>query len=120
MKENKVTEGSKITGAQEAVLHDFVVEFRRYKTELNKKFLQRKPWIPPDESKILSFIPGTVVKIHVSEGQDVSAGQELLTLEAMKMNNSVLAGRSGKIIKILVREGEQVPKSMVLVEMELH
>lgn len=100
-------------------LHTFVVEFRKYKTELNRKFLQRKKWEPPDERKVLSFIPGTITKIYVTEGQHVDEGQELMILEAMKMKNTLFSSRSGKIVKINVAEGEQVPKSKVMLELEL-
>ncbi len=102
-----------------ADLHEFVVEFRKYKTELNAKFLSRKPWVPKDESKILSFIPGTVTKIYVRKGQHVEAGEELMILEAMKMKNSVFAEYPGIIKKVNVTEGDKVPKSKVIFELEL-
>lgn len=100
-------------------LYDFAVEFRKYKTELTKKFLNRKPWNPPDESKILSFIPGTISKIYISLGEYVEEGQPLLILEAMKMKNIVAAHRSGRVKNINVVEGELVPKSKVIIELEL-
>ena len=108
------------SGEQEAPeLHEFVVEFRKYKTELTKKYKERKSWIPPDESKILSFIPGTITKIYVSEGDYIDEGQELLILEAMKMKNTLYANHKGRIEKINVSEGERVPKSKVIIEMNL-
>ena len=103
----------------EPELHDFVVEFRKYRTELNAKYLKRKPWSPPDESKILSFIPGTVTKLYVEEGQRVREGDPLMILEAMKMKNTVYASRSAKIAKINVTEGSQVPKNLVMFELDL-
>ncbi|MEX2372148.1 MAG: acetyl-CoA carboxylase biotin carboxyl carrier protein subunit [Bacteroidales bacterium] len=103
----------------EAELHEFVVEFRKYKTELNKKFLDRKPWVPKDESKVLSFIPGTITKIFVKVGQHVEEGEQLMILEAMKMKNIVSSGRPGVIKKIHVSEGDRVPRSMVVFELEL-
>lgn len=101
------------------VTREFVVEFRKYTTELNRKFLDRKPWMPKDESKILSFIPGTISKIYVREGQHVEAGEPLLILEAMKMMNTLFAERAGTVLKIHVAEGERVPKSAVIFEMDL-
>ena len=100
-------------------LHQFVVEFRKYKTTLNKKFLNRKPWAPKDESKVLSFIPGTITKIFVKEGDYVNEGDSLMILEAMKMKNMVYAEHSGKIRKINAEEGQQVPKAMVIFELDL-
>lgn len=109
----------KETDTEKNELHEFVVEFRKYKTTLNKKFLNREPYSPPDDSKILSIIPGTITKLFVKEGDHVDEGQELMTLEAMKMKNKVIASRSGKIIKMNVEEGEKVPKSKVIFELDL-
>lgn len=97
----------------------FVVEFRKYTTELNQKFLDRKPWKPKDESKVLSFIPGTITKIYVKEGDHVEEGTPLMILEAMKMKNTVFAERPGRVAKINVSEGERVPKSKVVFELDL-
>ncbi len=106
--------------AEEPVVisREFVVEFRKYTTELNKKFLNRKPWVPKDESKIVSFIPGTITKIYVQEGQHIEEGEPLMVLEAMKMKNTVFATRTATIKKIHVSEGERVPKSKVIFELE--
>jgi len=101
------------------VVDDFVVEFRKYKTTLNRKFLERKPWVPKDDSKLVSFIPGTITKIFVSEGERVEEGHELMTLEAMKMKNRIYAERPGVVKKIHVSEGERVPKSKVIFEFDL-
>jgi len=106
-------------GIDESKLHDFVVEFRKYKTELNRKFLERKGWEPTDDSKILSFIPGTITRIFVEEGQHVEEGSQLMILEAMKMKNTVYAERPGTIRKIHAAEGERVPKAKVIFELDL-
>ena len=113
------TEEPKFGSENPVFVQDFVVEFRKYKTELNRKFLNRKPYAPVDESKVLSFIPGTVTKIYVSEGDHVEEETPLLILEAMKMKNTVYANRAGKIYKIYIKEGERVPKSKVIIELEL-
>lgn len=61
-------------------------------------------------------IPGVIITIKVSEGDRVTYGQELCVLEAMKMKNSIRAGREGTISKIHIHEGEQVMQSKVLME----
>ncbi len=61
-------------------------------------------------------IPGVIVAIAVKEGQSVSQGQELCTLEAMKMKNAIRAGRAGKIGAIKVAVGDQVRHGQVLLE----
>ncbi len=109
----------KFNGIDESKLHEFVVEFRKYKTELNRKFLEREGWEPIDVSKVRSFIPGTITKIYVEEMQHVEEGAPLMILEAMKMKNTVFAERAGTILKINAKEGERVPKSMVIFEFDL-
>jgi biotin carboxyl carrier protein len=101
------------------VVDNFVVEFRKYKTELNRKFLERKPWVPKDESKVVSFIPGTVTSVYVTVGEHVEEGKELMILEAMKMKNRIYADRPGVVKKINVAVGERVPKSKVMFELDL-
>jgi glutaconyl-CoA/methylmalonyl-CoA decarboxylase subunit gamma len=61
-------------------------------------------------------IPGTIISISVAEGEQVKHGQELCILEAMKMKNAIRSGRDGKIAKILVKEGDSVQHSQVLME----
>jgi biotin carboxyl carrier protein len=61
-------------------------------------------------------IPGTIVAVLVKEGQAVKFGQELLTLEAMKMKNAIKATREAKIGAIHVQVGDQVRHSQVLIE----
>jgi pyruvate carboxylase len=48
-------------------------------------------------------MPGLVVRVDVVPGEEVTAGQKLVTLEAMKMETTVYAERAGKIAEILVR-----------------
>lgn len=111
--------GTASAAAERQVTDAFVVEFRKYTTELNRKFLERKPWVPKDDSKVLSFIPGTITVIYVKEGDHVQEGAPLMILEAMKMKNTVFAERSGKVLKIHATEGERVPKAKVIFELEL-
>jgi biotin carboxyl carrier protein len=61
-------------------------------------------------------IPGVIVAIAVKEGQNVSQGQELCTLEAMKMKNAIRANRAGKIGAIKVAVGDHVRHGQVLME----
>jgi biotin carboxyl carrier protein len=61
-------------------------------------------------------LPGTIVGIAVREGQMVKRGDELLTLEAMKMKNSIRAGRDGKVATIYVKVGDQVRHNQILLD----
>lgn len=115
MKEEKT---EKKTADDSSELVDFVVEFRKYKTTLNRKYHMRVPWEPVDTSKIRSFIPGLITRIFVREGDRVEEGQELMVLEAMKMNNIVRAEIPGVLKKIHASEMDKVPKNMVIFELD--
>jgi acetyl-CoA/propionyl-CoA carboxylase biotin carboxyl carrier protein len=60
----------------------------------------------------------TVVKIAVAEGDKVAAGQQLLVLEAMKMESPQNALKDAKIKKIHVAVGTTVPAGTMLIEFE--
>ena len=89
-----------------------------YKTKLNKMFRDRKPYTVPDPRNLFSFIPGTIADINVKVGKKVKEGEVLLLLEAMKMQNQVLAPFDGKVKAIHVKTGQIVTKNFLLVEME--
>lgn len=89
-----------------------------YKTRLSRKFINRKPYLKPDERIILSFIPGTVLDIMVSEGQKVKAGDDLMILDAMKMQNKLKSAVDGTIGKIFVNRGNKVSKGTKLIGMK--
>ncbi|MCU0362904.1 MAG: acetyl-CoA carboxylase biotin carboxyl carrier protein subunit [Bacteroidales bacterium] len=89
-----------------------------YKTRLSKKFSSRKSYIPADPRLILSFIPGTVLDILVSEGDGVQKGDDLMILDAMKMQNRLKSPIEGKIKRICASRGDRVSKGTLLIEME--
>ena len=53
-------------------------------------------------------MPGKVVRLLAAEGQAVEAGQGLVVVEAMKMQNEIKCPKAGRVEKILVREGQAV------------
>ncbi len=63
-------------------------------------------------------IPGKVVAIHVSEGDRVSEGQAVIVLEAMKMENELVAEREGVVASVEVSPGDVVAGGTVLVKLE--
>lgn len=95
-----------------------VIEGSKYKTQLTQKYLNRKTWEAPDPKKLYSYIPGTILKIMVNEGQNVSEFEEVIILEAMKMRNRITVPLSGVIKKIYIKEGERVPKGELMLELE--
>uniref|UniRef100_A0A8C8STG9 Propionyl-CoA carboxylase alpha chain, mitochondrial n=1 Tax=Pelusios castaneus TaxID=367368 RepID=A0A8C8STG9_9SAUR len=72
-----------------------------------------------DTSSILrSPMPGTVVAVSVQPGDLVSEGQEICVIEAMKMQNSMSAAKSGKVKAVHCKAGETVGEGDLLVELE--
>ncbi len=63
-----------------------------------------------------SPLPGLIMDIHVSEGQTVKAGQTLMVMEAMKMENQVQAPHDGTVTRIRVKKGDSVAEGDPLVE----
>ena len=53
-------------------------------------------------------MPGKVVRLLAAEGDEVEAGQGLVVVEAMKMQNEIQATKQGKVTKIAVREASAV------------
>lgn len=67
-------------------------------------------------SPINAPLPGTITEIKVNKGDIVKKGQVLLIMEAMKMENNVLAEKDGVIEKINVKPGDAVLQGDVLIE----
>jgi biotin carboxyl carrier protein len=70
------------------------------------------------KTDITSPMPGSIVKINVSEGQKVKKGEVLLVLEAMKMENELKATSECVIQKIFVEEKKSVEKGQILMKLE--
>ena len=71
--------------------------------------------VPAGGKKVVSPLPGSIIKVVVAEGQAVKKGDLLLTLESMKMENSVLAECDGTVTKIAVAAGQNVMQDDLLV-----
>jgi 3-methylcrotonyl-CoA carboxylase alpha subunit len=63
-------------------------------------------------------MPGKVTAVKAREGQAVRKGEEILVVEAMKMENAIRAPRDGTIRRIAAKEGDMVGPGKVLVEFE--
>ena len=70
------------------------------------------------EAHVEAPMPGKVLEVKVSAGDEVAAGDALLVLEAMKMENVLRAPRDGKIERVDAQVGEAVEKGAVLVAYE--
>ncbi|XP_069746600.1 propionyl-CoA carboxylase alpha chain, mitochondrial isoform X3 [Narcine bancroftii] len=67
---------------------------------------------------IIAPMPGTVISIAVAVGDEVSEGREVCVIEAMKMQNSLMATKSGKVKEINYKPGNTVGEGDVLIEFE--
>jgi biotin carboxyl carrier protein len=70
------------------------------------------------QQRVDAYMPGRVVTLLVQEGDEVAAGQGILVLEAMKMENEIRAEHEGRITKIHVQPGQAVDMGSPLFEME--
>lgn len=68
--------------------------------------------------EIKAPMPGLVLEIAVSEGQQVNEGDKILILVAMKMENSITINTATTVKRIAVRAGDAVEKGQVLIELE--
>ena len=75
-----------------------------------KEQLQNKPKF------LLSPITGKITKMKVNENDDVELGQHLLSIEAMKMDNTIIADNSAKIVKIFHTIGDNIQSGEKLIE----
>lgn len=70
------------------------------------------------DGQIRSQMPGRIVEVCVSEGQEVEKDQKLLIMEAMKMENEIRSENPGKIKKIHIQKGQSVESDQLLIEFE--
>ena len=73
---------------------------------------------PSQPGDVTTPMPGRVVKLMVAQGDDVKAGDPLLVVEAMKMENRVQAPIAGKVGAIYVKEGDEVNPDETLIHLE--
>jgi len=67
---------------------------------------------------VRATLPGLIVSIETSEGSEVAAGDPLLTIEAMKMQNEFRSPRAGRVAAIAVAAGETVATGQLLLRIE--
>ncbi|XP_028382075.1 propionyl-CoA carboxylase alpha chain, mitochondrial isoform X3 [Phyllostomus discolor] len=84
--------------------------------ELSKFMLEK---VAEDTSSILrSPMPGMVVAVSVKPGDMVTEGQEICVIEAMKMQNSMTAGKTGKVKSVHCKAGDTVGEGDLLMELQ--
>ncbi|HPK53239.1 MAG TPA: acetyl-CoA carboxylase biotin carboxyl carrier protein subunit [Smithellaceae bacterium] len=66
-------------------------------------------------TNVTAHMPGTIAEILVSVGDDVQAEDELIILEAMKMENPICAPVAGKVQEIKIKEKDKVEANQLLI-----
>lgn len=103
---------------------EVVVDGWRFELEVEdarRADLRRRATREPDSrtasgpTEIRAIIPGRIAAIHVVAGDVVEAGQSLLVVEAMKMQNELRTSRPGTVERVAVGEGETIDNGDVLV-----
>ena len=100
--------------------YNLTVGNRHYVVEIQDPRRQRTtgaPAGPEGPQEVLAPMPGKVVKILVSENQQVGEGQGLLVIEAMKMQNELRAPRPGRVERVYVLEGSGVEAGFKLLRL---
>lgn len=77
-----------------------------------------KPAAAPSKSGIKSPLPGVILQVKVNVGDTVKKGQVLMVLEAMKMENNILADKDGKVVAINVAKGDSILEGTDLIVIE--
>ncbi len=70
------------------------------------------------EGELITQMPGKVVKIMTEVGAEVSKGQTLLILEAMKMENEIKAACDGVVKSVMVAEGDAIESGILMMEID--
>ncbi len=103
----------------DGVRRTFLVDGLHVDSPLGYTALVEDPRFPLPEGdlavgSLVAPMPGTVLRVAVSQGQTVAAGDVLLVLEAMKMEHGVRAANNGTVAELLVEAGQQVDAGAVL------
>jgi len=107
-----------MTPAQKPARQTISLNDTVYETTFTKKYAHRKPYQPKDPSRLTAIIPGLILAPIARPGDQVRRGQDLLILEAMKMQNHITAHDDVTVKAVHVAPGDTVTKGQLLMEFE--
>lgn len=96
---------------------DLLIDDTRYETEVPEGSIREGNNKENNPKEICAIIPGSVFCINVKKGQNVSAGDVVIILEAMKMYNDIEAETGGVVSEIFVTKGDRVKKGQLMVKL---
>ena len=91
------------------------IDETKYSTYSTPAYQKTVDWKPADHREVTAIIPGTVIEIKVNVGDVVVEGDDMLVIEAMKMNNQIKFPVDGTVDKIIVTNGDIVTKGQILI-----
>lgn len=113
---------------------DIDINGTNYKVELEQeivkpktpKLVRERVQTSKEDAKIKSKVgklvkaplPGTIFKLNVKIGDEVAAGETLLIMEAMKMENNIQSQVDGRVKSIMIKEGDAVLQDDILLELD--
>ena len=108
-----------VNDEQKTIVNFHGLNFTCYRTDqLNDTMDYACKEMVNDKTRLVSPMPGKVVKINVKEGDEVKEGTIMMVVEAMKMENNIVASGNAKVKKILVAENQMVDNKMQLIVLE--
>ena len=107
----------KVNGQEFTVTSEFLEADHRKGTS-SRSFLadQQAPKSFKNSDLVSAPMPGIILTVHVSEGDQIEQGAALLAMESMKMESQIVAPRKGIIEKIYVHKGQKVASKAPLIE----
>lgn len=102
-----LVEMEEIGGAPQVVAEPIVTAVAEAKPTA-EPIVQNTPTTPAGADAITAPMPGTILKILVAQGSTVEENQPLMILEAMKMENEIVAGKKGTVSALHVKEGDVI------------
>ncbi len=87
-------------------------------SDITTSSVKKTTTTPIEGEKIASPMPGTILNINVNAGDVVKEGQILMILEALKMENEIMAPRDGRIASVHVAKGASVESGTLLCVLE--
>lgn len=114
-----IVNGVRVAPGQSVMPGDILVDFGTEKNQAAESPAEKpQPKAPASKKTVVSPLPGTVLKVMFEKGAKVKRGDTVLTVESMKMENSIMAERDGVLSEIFVKAGQNLMQGEPLFELD--